>query len=197
MQTVTSFLLSTRYHSYFVSNCSCPHRCFLYSLFHSSILLSLFLWLALHLRLSNIIPRLASFSAPHHLNSYHYNPPRNCPHSPKQPPPATRRLPRACFSFFLTCSPTCSFYQSLSPPCPHLPSYSTIFHSAMPQREQICEMRSHAALLLLCLSSHALLLKLSMVLLICKALHYKDVIIRQDCHYKDLSLDITCTEKKE
>lgn len=33
MQAVTYFLLCARSHSYFVSNCSCLHRCFLYSVF--------------------------------------------------------------------------------------------------------------------------------------------------------------------
>lgn len=108
-----------------------------YSLCHSFILLSLFLWLALHLWLSNIILHLTSFSAPHHLNCYHYNQHPNCPRSPTY----IRSLPDSPTASsssgltLLTCSPSCSFYQSLSPPCPHFLPHP-LLHIAPLQREE-------------------------------------------------------------
>lgn len=92
-----------------------------YTLFHSSILLSLFLWLALHLWLSNIILHLASFSAQHHWNSYHYKPQLpslSCTFTLSQTTPPPPLLPVSLLSF-LTYVPTCSLYKSFSPPCPH------------------------------------------------------------------------------
>lgn len=88
-----------------------------YSMFHYSFLLSLFLYLALHLWLSNIILHLASISAPHHLNSYHYNQHLNClrPYIHSISLPNNLRLlppPVPLLSFL-----TCSFYQS--PLCLH------------------------------------------------------------------------------
>lgn len=120
MRTVTSFLLCARSHSYFVSKCSSLHRCFLHSLFHFSILLSLLLWLALHLCLSNIILHLASLSAQHHLNSYHYNQHPNCPRSLQNNPllASSSSCPPSLFAHLLILSITCmpSLPSSPSPP---------------------------------------------------------------------------------
>lgn len=133
MRTVTSFLLCAGSYSYFVSNCSSLRRCFLHSLFHSSILLSLFLWLALHLQLSDIILHLASLSASHHLNSYHYEQHPNSPCSPiytissKQPhPPIWSSFSLSSLAHFI-----CHLHAFTSPL-----TFSSIFHPTMSQREQ-------------------------------------------------------------
>lgn len=120
------FLPCARSYSYFVPKCQCAHRCLLIHSVSSATAAPG--WLTLHLRQSNIILHLASFSAAHHLNSYHYNQPPNRPHRPllcicSLPNSPLRPLPplppQVSIRYFLTYSPTGSFYQSLSPPCPH------------------------------------------------------------------------------